>query len=69
VLQIRISLRAARVNANLPQKKAASLLGISAATLQNYESGATVPNWDTVKKIEELYKIPADNIFFAGNSA
>ena len=47
-VQIRISLEAARVNAKLIQKEAAIKLGISLKTLQNYESGKTKPNWDTL---------------------
>ena len=38
-IQIRISLEAARVNAELLQKDAAKLIGISLKTLQNYENG------------------------------
>ena len=65
----KISLRAARVNANLSQKTAANQLGISGATRQNYESGKTVPDWDMVKEIEAVYRFPADYILFARNSA
>ena len=65
----KISLKAARVNANLSQKTAANQLGISVATLQNYESGKTIPDWDMVKEIESVYRFPADYILFARNSA
>lgn len=61
----KISLKAARVNANLSQREAAELLRISRATLQNYESGITVPDWDKVAEIERVYNYPADNILFA----
>ena len=64
----KITLRAARVNAGLPQKEAAKQLGISQATLQNYENGATVPSWDVVEQIETLYNYPANFIFFGSNS-
>lgn len=60
----KISLRAARVNANLLQREAADMLGINKATLQSYENGITVPNWDVVEKIEALYDYPASYIFF-----
>ncbi|MFR2614039.1 MAG: helix-turn-helix domain-containing protein, partial [Subdoligranulum sp.] len=46
----KISLAAARVNAGLNQQEAAKALGVSVATLQNYESGKTVPQWGTVQK-------------------
>ena len=60
----RISMTAARVNANLSQQAAADLLGISRATLANYEAGRSVPNWDTVQKIGEVYHYPTDYIYF-----
>lgn len=40
-------------------------LGVSVATLQNYESGKTVPQWGTVQKIEAVYNFPADFIFLS----
>ena len=61
----KISLKAARVNANLSQKEAAERLGITPGTLRSYEEGETVPNWETVKSIEEIYRFPMDYIFFA----
>lgn len=66
---IRISLRAARVNARLTQREAAKHLGICVATLQHYETGATTPDWETVQRITELYHIPMDYIFFSRNYA
>ena len=46
----KITLAAARVNAGYSQKEAASRLKINERTLQNYESGANVPDWDMVHK-------------------
>lgn len=60
----KITLAAARVNAGYNQEEAAKELNISKATIQNYESGATSPDWDMVKKIETLYGFPSDYIFF-----
>ena len=65
----RVTLKAARVNADLSQKDAAKLLGVSVATLQNYESGETVPDWNLVRLIERIYRFPADYIFFGKESA
>lgn len=65
----RITLKAARVNANLSQKAAAKALGINVSTLQNYEKGQTVPDWDVVKRIEKIYNFPTDFIVFTRNSA
>lgn len=60
----KITLQAARVNVGLNQEESAKELDISKATLQNYEAGTTTPNWDMVKKMEKLYGIPADFLFF-----
>lgn len=65
----RISLKAARVNADLSQQEAAKRLGISKATLQNYEAGNTVPDILMSRKIEEVYGFPMDYIFFGMNNA
>lgn len=65
----KIQLKAARVNANLSQEEAAKLLNISKGTLQNYENGTTVPQWDMVKRIGELYRYPTDFIFFGNDYA
>ena len=60
----KISLAAARVNAGYDQTLAAVKLGVSTETLRNWEKGNTVPTYDKVMKICELYQYPADYIFF-----
>lgn len=65
----RISLKAARVNAELSQQEAAKRLGISKSTLQNYEAGNTIPDILMSRKIEEVYGFPMDYIFFGSNTA
>ena len=60
----KISLAAARVNAGYQQEAAAALLHINVATLRNWENGTTVPGYDKVMEICELYHYPADYIFF-----
>ena len=59
-----ISLKAARVNANLTQAKAAELLNVSTNTVKNWESGKTYPKQPQIMKLCELYKITYDDIFF-----
>lgn len=59
----RISLEAARVNAKLTQKELAEILGISNATVVNWEKGNTEPNITQLRKISELSGIPMDFIF------
>lgn len=60
----KISLAAARVNAGYDQTLAAVKLGVSTETLRNWEKGKTIPTYDKVMKICELYQYPADYIFF-----
>lgn len=63
---LKITLRAARVNAGLSAKDAANRLKISISTLQNYEKGKTYPPTRLIPKIEDLYNIEYNNIdFFA----
>lgn len=61
---MKITLKAARVNAGLSQSEASKRLEVSTKTLQNYESGATVPDWVMVRKIEALYSVKIDDILF-----
>lgn len=61
---LKISLAAARVNANLSQKKAAEKLGISNNTLSDWENYTRFPTADKITAICELYGIPYDNINF-----
>lgn len=65
----KISLAAARVNAGLTQEDAAKLIGISKASLQNYEAGKTVPRVTMCRKIEEVYQFPAEYIRFGPQDA
>lgn len=65
----KITLKAARVNAELSQKEAAEALNVNVSTLQNYETGKTIPDWEMVKRIEQVYSFPADFIIFAKYSA
>lgn len=64
----KISLAAARVNAGLLQEVAAVKLGITPETLRSWENGKTVPGYDKVMAICELYQYPADFIFFGKRS-
>lgn len=64
----RISLAAARVNAGLSQETASEKLGVTAETLRNWETGKTVPGYDKVMALCDLYQYPADYIFFGRRS-
>lgn len=62
-----ITIKAARVNVGLTQEEASKELGISRATLANYEAGKTVPDIEMGKKIASLYKTSVDCLIFSAN--
>ena len=61
---LKISLKAARTNANLSQKEVAELLGVSNKTVHKWEKGETSPSAKYVGALCDLYKMPYDNIDF-----
>lgn len=61
---MKVSLKAARVNAGYSQKKSADLLGISNKTLCSWENGRSMPNAHYVGKLCELYGVSYDNLNF-----
>ena len=65
----KITLEAARVNRHMSQKDAAEYLGISRSSLQNYENGRTVPNWEVVRRMERVYKLPCDLMQFPDHNS
>ena len=65
--RMKVSLKAARVNAGYTQKDAAKQLRVSNKTIQNWESGKSYPNADKIAEICELYVISYDNINFLPN--
>ena len=60
----KMSLAAARINAGLTQKQAATALNISNKTLCQWEKGASVPRVDKINAICVLYGVTYDNIDF-----
>jgi transcriptional regulator with XRE-family HTH domain len=61
---LKISIKAARVNAGLSQKKAATHLGVSNKTISNWENGVTFPPADKILEICDLYAVPYDCLNF-----
>ena len=64
----RISLEAARVNAKMTQKEWAEILGVSNATVVNWEKGKTEPSLSQLKTMSKLSGIPMDFIFVPDTS-
>lgn len=64
----RISLKAVRVNADMEQKEWAKEVGVSVATVINWEKGNTEPSLSQLRKMSELSGIPMDFIFVPDKS-
>lgn len=65
----RISLAAARVNADMTMEDVAKSIGISKTTLVNWENGVTVPTADKAEALAVLYKCPLNRINFCRKSS
>ena len=59
-----LTLKAARVNAKLTQEEAAKAIGKTKNTIQNYESGRSVPDIEIGKRLANLYGVTVDDINF-----
>ncbi len=64
----RISIAACRVNAELNQREFADKMGVSLATVVNWESGKTEPTASQLRTISQLSGIPMDFIFVPAKS-
>lgn len=60
----KISIKAARVNANLTLEQAAVELGVTRSTLSDYECGKTSYKQEVLNKMLEVYDIPFEAIRF-----
>lgn len=59
-----ITLKAARVNANLTMKNVAEILDVSIDTIRNWETAKTFPNVVQITKLEQLYGVNYADINF-----
>lgn len=64
-----MTLRAARVNVGLTQTQAAEKIGVTIATLLNWEKGVTFPNIKQIQKMCEIYGVSYDNLNFLPDSS
>lgn len=64
----RITLKAARVNANLSQSEAAEKLNIATSTLRRWEKGKTFPKQNQIVQLCNLYNVDFNHIFFGTES-
>ena len=63
-MNMKMSLRALRVNLGLTQKEAAEKIEISTDTLSNYETGKSYPDVPVIKRIEKAYGVEYKDIIF-----
>ena len=64
---MKITLKAARVNANLTQDAVAEKLKKSKNTIVSYEKGRSVPDIETGKALAKLYGVSVDDLIFLPN--
>ena len=60
--EFKISLRAARINAELTQEQAAKLMGRNKQTIVNWESGKTEISFGDVLRLCQVYNVPVEYI-------
>lgn len=65
---IRISLKAARINAGLTIAEASKEIGVTKNTIMNWENGNSMPGIDKAISLSELYKLPLENLIFCNKS-
>lgn len=63
-MEDKMTLKAARVNANLTIIEASKELKVTPQTLSSWENGKTFPNVDMLPRIENLYNVKYDRINF-----
>lgn len=59
-----ITLKAARVNAGLTQRQAATKIGVTKDTIGNWERGKSFPDAMNIKEIETVYGVGYSDIIF-----
>lgn len=66
---LKISLEAARVNAEMTQTEAAKAMNVTVNTLINWEKGRSEPSIGQARKIAKLYNVPLNAIFFMSDES
>ena len=65
MLQMAISLKAARINAGKTQEEAGAYVGKSKVTIRNYENYTSKPDVETAQKLAEFYGLTVDDIIWS----
>jgi len=66
---LKFTLASLRVRKGLTQEEAASRLGMGRDALRGYEKDSSKLDYETIIKVEKIYNIPQDYIFFGSNTA
>lgn len=61
---MRVTIKAARVNANLTQADFAKKIGVGVKTVQNWETGSSSPRADKMREICNVLGCKIDDIIF-----
>jgi DNA-binding XRE family transcriptional regulator len=61
---MKLTLKAARINAGFTQEEASERLHIHKSSLSNYETGKTAPPMDIALLMAELYDVPINDLNF-----
>ena len=65
---MRVTLKAARINAGFTQQEAAERIGVTSDTICNWERAKRFPKALHIRQIEKVYGVPYDNLIFLPNS-
>lgn len=66
---LKFTLASLRVRKRMTQEEAAKRLGMNRDKLRAYEKDSSKLEYETIEKIEELYNVPQDYIFFGKDTA
>lgn len=66
---LKFTLASLRIRKGWSQREAASKLGMGRDTLRSYEKDSSKLDYETIEKIEKVYNIPQDYIFFGEDTA
>lgn len=56
------NIRYFRLQSQLRKKELATLLGVDASTISNYERGRRRPNFDTLIKLSDIFDVTIDEL-------
>lgn len=66
--EIKMTLKALRINNNYTQQEAGEKLGVTKDTISRWENAKSFPDAMQIKAIEKLYNVTYNNIIFLGKN-